>query len=70
MTPCIHRFSQAPSGVVFTDKTIAGEKSMFKYRLNAEKISDPGCCGSFGACLDCMLLGIKSSLGVGFFLYS
>ena len=30
----------------------AGEKSMFKYRLNVEKISDPNCCGSFGACLD------------------
>ena len=40
---------------------------MFKYRLNSEKISDPSCCGSFGTCLDCMLLGIKSTLGLGFF---
>ena len=55
------------SGIAFTDNTIAGKKSVFKYRLNAEKITDPSCCGSFGACLDCMLLRMKSPLGLGFF---
>ena len=57
-------------GIAVTDKTIAGEKTMFKYRLDVEKISDPSCCGSFGACLDWMLQGIKSPLGLGFFLHS
>ena len=28
---------------------------------------DPGCCGSSGACLDCMLQGIKLPLGLGLF---
>ena len=34
---------------------------------NSCMISGPGCCGSSGACLDCMLRGIKSQLGLGFF---
>ena len=46
------------------------EKLMFKYRLNAERVPDPGCCGSFRACLDSMVLRIKSALGLGFFLHS
>ena len=31
---------------------------------------ESNCCGSFGTYLDCMLLGIKSLLGLGFFLHS
>ena len=39
----------------------AGKMLMFKYRLNAKKISGPSC-GSSGACLDCMLWGIRSGI--------
>ena len=28
--------------------------AIVKCRLNAENFSDPSCCGSSGACLDCM----------------
>ena len=48
-------------------KLFAGEKSMFKYRLNADNISDPSCCSSSGMCLDCILWGFKSPLGLGCF---
>ena len=53
------------SGIAFTDKTIASEKLMFKYKLNAEKIKKK----YKGACLDCMLLAIKSPLSTGFGLF-
>ena len=47
---------------------------MIKYRLNTENFSDPSCCGSSGACLDCILRRINSAFfmfqPVSDFLYS
>ena len=60
---------QVPCGTVKQKTNLLNhEKSlMFKYGRTHKKISSWLVCGSHGTCLDCMLLRVQVTAGLGFF---
>ena len=58
-----------PGGIVNQKTNLLNhEKSlMFKYGRTHKKISSWLVCGSRGTCLDCILLGVQVTAGLGFF---